>query len=59
MLGVGLTGGVQVGFASLVDFQTGDVLWSNISASAFGDLRESAPARKSIDEMLAGFPEPR
>jgi hypothetical protein len=59
LLGVGLTSGVQVGFASLVDLQTGDVLWSNSSASAFGDLREAEPARKSVEEMLAGFPEPR
>ena len=29
MLGVGLTGGAQIGYASLVDLETGRVLWFN------------------------------
>jgi hypothetical protein len=59
VLGIGLTGGVQTGYASLVDLDTGQVLWFNQLARASGDLREAAPARESIDALLAGFPVPR
>jgi hypothetical protein len=56
LVGVGITGGFQVGYASLVDLQTGQVLWFNRLIRAAGDLREAAPARESIDLLLAGFP---
>jgi hypothetical protein len=56
LLGVGITGGIQVGYASLVDLQTGQVIWFNRLARGSGDLREAASARESIDALLAGFP---
>ena len=56
MLGVGVPGGVQVGYASLVDLQTGQVLWFNQLARGFGDLREAAKATESVGALLAGFP---
>ncbi|MDH0866733.1 hypothetical protein [Mitsuaria sp. GD03876] len=56
LLGVGLTGGAQVGYASLVDLESGQVLWFNQLARASGDLREATPAAESIDALLSGFP---
>lgn len=59
VLGIGITGGAQVGYASLVDLETGNVLWFNRLLRASGDLRESAPAAETIDALLAGFPAPQ
>jgi len=59
LLGVGITGGVQVGYASLVDLQSGQVLWFNQLARATGDLREAKEAAESIDVLLSGFPKPQ
>jgi len=56
LLGVGLGGGVQVGYASLIDLETGQVLWFNQAVSAFGDLRDAASATASIDGLLQGLP---
>ncbi|MDH5208955.1 MAG: hypothetical protein OEW34_09975 [Burkholderiaceae bacterium] len=55
-LGVGLGGGVQQGYASLVDLETGRVLWFNRLARASGDLREPAKAAETVDALLLGFP---
>jgi hypothetical protein len=54
--GVGITGGAQIGYASLVDLQTGQVVWFNRLARGSGDLREADPAKESIEALLAGFP---
>jgi hypothetical protein len=51
-----LGGGVQIGYASLVDLKTGQVVWFNRLASGVGDLREAAPAAKTVDTLMAGFP---
>lgn len=59
LLGVGITGGVQIGYASLVDLQTGTVVWFNRLARASGDLREAAPARETIEALLSNFPAPK
>lgn len=59
LLGVGLSGGSQVGYASLVDLETGNVLWFNRLARASGDLREGPAAVETIDALLAGFPAAR
>jgi hypothetical protein len=59
LLGVGISGGVQVGYASLVDLDSGRVVWFNRLVRAQGDLREAAPAKESIDALLSGFPAPR
>lgn len=56
LLGVAVSGGIQVGYASLVDLDSGKVLWFNRLARGTGDLRESASAVESIDVLLAGFP---
>lgn len=62
LLGVGIGGGLQVGYASLVDLESGQVLWFNQSISASGDLRDEKNAIASVDGLLKGFPgigEPR
>jgi len=56
LLGVGITGGIQVGYASLVDLESGRVVWFNRLARGFGDLREAATAKESIDALLSGLP---
>ena len=56
LLGVGMVGGVQIGFASLVDLNTGDIVWFNRLARTTGDLREPGPAEESINALLAQFP---
>lgn len=56
LLGVGLGGGVQVGYASLIDLDSGRVVWFNRLLRAQGDLREAGPAKESIDALLSGFP---
>ena len=56
-IGIGIApGGAQVGYASLVDLQSGQVVWFNRLLRAYGDLREPGPARESIDALLVGFP---
>jgi hypothetical protein len=56
LAGIGLGGGVQVGYATLVDLHTGQVVWFNQNVSGFGDLREPEPARASVASLLNGFP---
>ena len=58
-LGVGVTGGEQLGFASLVDLRTGDIVWFNHLHSTMGGLREAEPASEAVEDLLTGLPEPR
>ncbi len=57
VLGVGITGGFQTGYASLVDLKNGQVMWFNRLLRATGDLREAAPAAETMRTLLNGFPE--
>jgi hypothetical protein len=57
LLGFGLSGGMQVGYASLVDLASGRVLWFNTLLRQSGDLRELEKARESCDALLDKFPE--
>lgn len=56
LLGVGLGGGVQMGNASLVDLNTGRILWFNRLVRASGDLREAGKAAETLDALLENFP---
>lgn len=49
-------GGVQAGFASLVDLRSGDVVWFNRLIRETGDLREADSARAACEKLLAEFP---
>lgn len=56
LFGVAMGGGFQQGYASLVDLETGQVLWFNHLARASGDLREPAKAAETVNALLTGFP---
>ena len=56
ILGVGVPGGQQVGFGSLVDLRTGDLLWFNRLINPAGDLRTPEPAMKAVDTLLVQLP---
>jgi hypothetical protein len=57
LLGASVQGGVQLGFASLVDLETGRVVWFNRLARAAGDLRTPAAAEETVTQLLADFPQ--
>ena len=59
LLGVGLAGGAQVAYASLVDLKDGRVVWFNNLQRASGDLREAEPALETVEALLKGFPPAR
>jgi hypothetical protein len=59
VLGVGVSGGTQTGYASLVELETGRVLWFNQLLRASGDLREAEKAVETIDTLLGNFPAPK
>jgi hypothetical protein len=56
LLGVGIAGGSQIGYASLVDLKTGQIVWFNNLARGFGDLREEKPALETVEALLRSFP---
>jgi hypothetical protein len=56
ILGVGIAGGAQIGYASLVDLKTGQIVWFNNLARGFGDLREEKPALETVEALLRSFP---
>ncbi len=56
ILGVGVQGGQQAGFASLVDLRTGSIAWFNVMQSGTGDLREADSADSAIKDLLKALP---
>jgi hypothetical protein len=56
LLGIGISLGVQTGYASLVDLNTGRVVWFNRLLRGSGDLREPDTADETIDALLREFP---
>jgi hypothetical protein len=56
LLGAISVGGEQVGHATLVDLNTGRVVWFNEINRMHGDLREPAPAKETVDALLKEFP---
>ncbi len=56
LLGVGLGGGQQSAYASLVDLDSGRVLWFNRVVRVHGDLRQAGSAGETVDELLKNFP---
>lgn len=57
VFGIGLSGGQQVGFASLVDLSNGDVVWFNVMQSSIGDLRTEEPALRTVELLLDTLPD--
>jgi hypothetical protein len=56
LLGVGIPGGQQTGFASLVDLRSGDVIWFNHLFKETGDLREPDSALDGTKSLLNDLP---
>lgn len=54
--GYAASGGQQAGFVSLVDLETGDVVWCNALYRKSGDLRTEEPARQVVRYLLEDFP---
>jgi hypothetical protein len=57
-LGVGVVpaGGAQIGFASLVDLRTGNIVWFNRAIDGMGDLREDAKDERATNQLLKDIP---
>lgn len=56
--GVGIPMGHSFLGAGLVDLETGDLLWLNLSASqAWKDLRQSSDARAMVEELFKSYPQ--
>ena len=49
-------GGQQVGYASLVELETGRIVWFNSLQRGTGDLRSPQPAHEAIELLLTDFP---
>ncbi len=56
LFGVVLGHGQQSAYASLVDLDTGRVLWFNRVLRGGGDLREAGTAAETVDLLLKDFP---
>ena len=56
LVGAALGGGVQSAYMSLVELNTGLVVWFNRVRRLSGDLREGEAAAETLDALLAGFP---
>lgn len=54
--GVGVSGGSEHGFASLVDLKSGDIVWFNVVNAGVGELRDAASARKTVDALFKDIP---
>lgn len=56
LIGVGMPGGAQAGFASLVDLRTGDIVWFNFFRRGSGDLRTAEGAEETVKLLLTDVP---
>ncbi len=54
--GVGITSGVHLGYAGLVDVRTGELVWLNADQQMGGDVRTTEGAEKRVSQLLEGFP---
>ena len=53
LMGVGVQGGSQVGFASVVDLKTGDIVWFNRLVRPQGDLRTPEAAAETVKALIS------
>jgi hypothetical protein len=56
LIGAWMPGGEQEGYASLVDLNTGRVVWFSGLNRMWGDLRDGGSANETVDALLKGFP---
>jgi len=53
LLGAAVPGGSQVGFASVVDLKTGDIVWFNRLIRGHGDLRTPEAAAETVKALVS------
>jgi hypothetical protein len=53
LLGAAVPGGSQVGFASVVDLKTGDIVWFNRLVRGAGDLRTPEAAAETVKALVS------
>ncbi|MDY7098396.1 MAG: hypothetical protein SXU28_09695, partial [Pseudomonadota bacterium] len=51
-----VSSGVHVGYAGLVEFETGNIVWFNTDLSMGGDPRKEDGAEKRVGQLMEGFP---
>lgn len=56
IVGIGVSSGVHIGYAGLVDLKTGDLVWINADVKMGGDVRDAEGAEKRIAQLLEDFP---
>ena len=56
LVGAGVSGGQQVGFSSLVDLRTGEIIWFGRIHQQSGDLRTFDNAFEAVEQLLDGIP---
>jgi len=56
LLGIGMTGGIQIGFAALIDTSSGRLAWFNFIVDGTGDLRNAKDAQAAVDKLLEKVP---
>lgn len=56
LVGLPVSGGRQIGLATLVDLQSGAVVWARHLDRSTGDLREPEPARETAAALLQELP---
>ena len=56
LFGVYVPGGTQVGYASLADLRTGELVWFNMLTRKEGDLRTPEAADEAAEALLEGLP---
>lgn len=56
LFGAGMQAGIHVGYAALVDFKTGNLVWFNYDPASGGDPRDEQGAAKRIGELFKQFP---
>jgi len=56
LMGVGLATGGEIGFASLIDLRSGEIVWFNKMTSGGGELRDPANAEKTVANLFKNIP---
>jgi hypothetical protein len=56
LVGVGVQSGAHIGYAGLVDLQTGALVWLNADQQMGGDVRTAEGMEKRVGELLKGYP---
>lgn len=56
LVGAGVKSGQHIGYAGLVDLETGDLVWLNADEQMGGDVRTEEGMQKRVGQLLEDFP---